>query len=419
MFFRRLLMSVSIGVCVVTCAWSQDVAQLGNTAFAEGRFAEAVVQYRLALNETPTFAVHVNLGHSYMKLERWTEAAASYQAAIDLDRAAVTSDVWLFLGQAQYQAERYRAALEAFLEAGSPKSDGQANIWAARCLIELEQWLGARTVLQVHLSRHPNSLEALELLAHVFGQMDNLPGVIDTYRALIRTVPDRTPYRVALANSLAINGQNQQAIDTLEVTWRLDAAATEKINRLLADLYLAEKMPQEAAVCYARVVRATEKPSANDYFRLGMAYFQSKEFISATEALQKMQQIDPDDVKADLYLGHIALEQDDQRKAERHYEGALRKKPTSTEALLALAQLQMRQKRYAQAATHFAQAIALGRKSPQAYYNHVLALLHTPGQSRQTEAALKAALAHHPADRPLQQLLDRYIAQLHLDQQPK
>ena len=198
-FFRKLLMSVSISACVVACAWSQDFAQLGNTAFAEGRFTEAVVQYRLALNETPTFAVHVNLGHSYMKLERWTEAAASYQAAIDLDRTAVTPDIWLFLGQARYQARRYRAALEAFLEAGSAGGDGQTGVWAARCLIELEQWLGARTVLLVHLSRHPNDLEALELLAHVFGQMDNFPGVIDTYRELLRAAPDRTPYRIALA----------------------------------------------------------------------------------------------------------------------------------------------------------------------------------------------------------------------------
>jgi len=417
--FKKLLTSVLIGTCAVASAWSQDSAQLGNTAFGEGRFAEAVTHYQQALSGKPTFAVHVNLGHSYMKLERWTEATASYQAAMELDREAVTSDIWLFLGQARYQAGQYREALDAFLEVNSSAANSQTGLWAARCLIELEQWLGAKSTLALHLGRHPQDLEALELLAHVFGQMDDFSGVIDTYRELLNASPDRTPYRIALANALALSSQNQQAIDTLELAWRLDAGAAERVNQLLADLYLAEKMPQEAALCYARFVRASDKPNASDYFRLGMAYFQGKEFTSATEALRKTQQTDPANVEADLYLGHIARAQDDLQKAEHHYKAALRREPTSTEALLALAQLQMGQRRYDQAATHFAKAIALGRKSPQVYYNHVLALLHTPDQARQTEAALKAALAHHPADPPLQQLLDRYVAQLDHNKPPK
>ena len=410
MLLKRLTMSVLIGLCIAACAWSQNAAQLGNDAFAEGRFAEAVVQYRRALDEAPTFAVQINLAHCYMKLERWTEAAASYQAAIELDRAAATSEIWLFLGQAQYQAQRYRPALEAFLQADPTKGDGQASIWAARCLIELEQWLGARTVLQVHLSRHPSNIEALELLAHVLGRMDNLAGVIDTYRALTRAVPGHTPYRIALANALAIRGDNRQAIDTLELARRLDPTGSERIDRLLADLYLAEKMPHEAARCYARTVGAQEKPGSDDYFRLSMAYFESKEYSSAGEALSNMQQADPNDSNADLYLGRIAFEQADWDQAESHYEAALRKKPNSTDALLALAQLQMTQKRYVEAAPHFARAIELGRMSPQVYYNHILALLHTPARTQEVKAALKAALAQHPADRSLQQLLDRYVA---------
>lgn len=405
-----MVTSVLASACVVAAVTAQDFAQLGNDAFNEGRFAEAVVQYRRALDEAPTFAVQVNLAHSYMKLERWTEAAANYEAAIELDRAAATPEIWLFLGQAQYQAERYRRALVAFLQADPAKSDGQASIWATRCLIALEQWLGARTVLQVHLSRHPNSIEAFELLAHVLGRMDHLAGAIDTYRALIRAVPGHTPYLIALANALAIDGQNQQAIDTLELTRRLDPASSDKIDPLLADLYLAEKMPHEAALCYARTVGAQEKPGSDDYFRLSMAYFESKEYSSAAEALSNMQQADPNVSNADLYLGRIAAEQADPLAAGRHFEAALTKKPNSIDALLALAQLQMSQKRYDEAATHFARAIELGRKEPQVHHNHILALLHTPGRAREVKAALKAALAQHPADRSLQQLLDRYVA---------
>jgi len=411
MVFGRTLTSVLIGVCFATCLWSQDAARLGNTAFEEGRYSEAVTHYQQALSDEPSFAIHVNLGHAYMRLEQWTDAGTSYRAAIELDTASVTPDVWLFLGQAQYQDKRYEEALDAFLEAASSTSDRRADLWIARCLIELEQWLRARFALIAHLGAHPQDLEALELLAHVCGQMDDWPSVIDTYRELLAATPDRTAYRVALANALTISGQNQQAIDALELTWRIDSGATEKSNRLLADLYLAEAMPHEAALCYAKVIRHKDRPGADDFFRLGMAYFQGREFVSATEALGKLRDIAPADSRADLYLGHIAAEQDRPEEAQQHFQTALAKAPTSGDVLLALAQLEMQQQHYEEAATHFAGVIESGDERPPVHYNHVLALLHRPEQAEQVKAALKAALARHPSDASLQQLLDRYIRQ--------
>lgn len=411
MVLGRTLTSTLISVCVATCVWSQDAAQFGNVAFEEGRYTEAVTHYQQALSDKPSFAIHVNLGHAYMKLEQWTDAGASYRAAIELDPASVTPDIWLFLGQAHYQDKQYEKALDAFLEVTLASSDRRANLWVARCLIELEQWLRAKFALMAHLGAYPKDLEALELLAHVCGQMDNWAGVIDTYREMLATTPDRTAYRIALANALAISGQNQQAIDTLEFAWRIDSGATVKVNRLLADLYLAETMPHEAALCYARVIRHEDRPNADDYFRLGMAYFQGTEFISAKNALGKMRKIAPTDFRADLHLGYIAADTDRFKEAEKHFQTALAKAPTSVEVLLALAQLEMQQRQYKEAAIHFTSVIESGDERPQAYYNHVLALLHRPEKAERAKAALKAALARHPSDARLQQLLDRYIRQ--------
>jgi len=411
MSFGRILTSVLISICVTTCLWSQDAAQFGNVAFEEGRYTEAVTHYQQALSDKPSFAIHVNLGHAYMKLEQWTDAGASYRAAIELDPASVTADIWLFLGQAHYQDKQYEKALDAFLEVTLASPNRRANLWVARCLIELEQWLRAKLALQTHLGTYPKHLEALELLAHVCGQMDDWAGAIDTYRELLATTPDRTAYRIALANALAISGQNKQAIDTLEFAWRIDSGATVKVNRLLADLYLAEAMPREAALCYARVIRHEDRPNADDYFRLGMAYFQGTEFVSASDALGRMREIAPADFRADLHLGRIAVEENRPQEAEQHFQTALAKVPTSVAVLLALAQLEMRQQQYEEAATYFASVIESGDERPQVYYNHVLALLHRPAKAEQAKAALKAALARHPSDAPLQQLLDRYIRQ--------
>ena len=143
MFLRKTLTSVVISLCIAAGVWSQNAAQLGNAAFEEGRYAQAVTHYRQALSEEPTFAVYVNLGHACMRLGQWTDAATSYQAAIELDAASVTPDIWLFLGQARCQTKQYEEALDAFLEVASSGANQQASVWIARCLIEMEQWLRA------------------------------------------------------------------------------------------------------------------------------------------------------------------------------------------------------------------------------------------------------------------------------------
>ena len=412
MSLRRVLIGLLIGSCLTTCLRADDALQLGNAAFAEGHYAEAITHYKQALREEPTFEAHANLGHTYMKLKQWPDATASYRAALALETLSATGDIWFFLGQAYYQNERYREALDAFLEAGSTGEDHRSDLWIARCLVEMEQWLRATFVLRSHLGRNPANAESLELLAHICGQMDDWSGVVDAYHALLAATPLRTEYRVALAHALALGGRNQEAIDTLELARRLDGNSPEKVHRLLADLYLAEQMSHEAAACYARVIQGEEHPSADDYLRLGMAYFHSHELVSARTALNKMRQINPEDFRADLYLGHIATEEDRTDEAERHFKAVLNTDSASAEALLALAQLLMRRQQYAEAASCFGQALESGIERPEVYASHIQALLHTPERAEEAGTALKAALARHPSNPQLQQLLDRYIRQV-------
>ena len=394
-----------------TLVWSKNYAQLGNAAFEEDKFQEAIGHYQEALNIKPSFAVYVNLGHCYARLEQWADAAEAYQAAIELDAESGTADVWRFLGQAWYNSDQFQRAMDAFFKAVSLEPDHQGYVWIARCMIELEQWIQAQSVLLGRLGQNPHDTEALELLAFVVSQQGDWLGVIDVYRQLITAAPRRTKYRIALANALAANGQNQQAIDVLEFAWRVDRSSAEQINRLLADLYLAEDMPQEAAASYARLIAAMDEPSAEDCYRLGAAYFQSGELLSAENAFKRMRQADPTSYKAELYLGHIAAERDSFERAQLQYQAAIGKNPTSAEGFLALANLQMKNQEYAGAAKSFAKAIRLGDNRPQVHRNHILALMRQHNDE-QTEAALKSALADHPSEEQLLRLLDRYVEQI-------
>jgi len=408
---RTIYIALFLLVSIVATARSQDHARLGSEAFEQGDFSGAIEHYTEALRSKPSFALYVNLGHCHTRLKHWVAAAQAYRAAINFDGESVTAQLWRLLAQAQYNSGRFQGAMEAFFQAVSlDPDDDQDTIWIARCMMEMEQWMQAWSVLLGRLQRHPADVETLELLAYVLSRQGNWPGVMDVYRQLLIVAPDRSEYRISLANALAAQGDTGKAIDTLEFTRRVDSSVSGRINRLLADLYVAEDMPQEAAACYARLVAAPDgdSPSPDDYFRLGVTYVQISEPASAASAFKNMQETAPDDSRADLYLGHLAVQSSDVNEALLHYGAAVEKKPSGVEAYVAMADLQMKANRFKDAAALLAKAIELGDDRVIVHYNRILALMRRPDM-KQAESALKIALAEHPADENILGLLDRWV----------
>jgi len=412
MFTTRTIVIILLSlICLSGTVSAKDNVELGNEAFGRGDYNKAVEYYRLSIDSKPTFAAYANMGHCYMQLEQWDNAASAYEEAIRIKQEAVTAEIWRSLGRARFEGRRYERAIDAFLQASAlAPIDSQDNIWIARCMIELEQWIQAESVLRGQLRQEPVNSATLELLAYVFNQQGNWAGIIGVYRELLKIAPQRTAYRIALAKSLTVQGRKQQAIDMLEFARRVDVGASEEIDRLLADLYLAEQMPQEAAGCYARLVMLLGDPSSEDYYRLGLTYFQARDFTSAEDAFIGMQRTSSADFKADLYLGHVIAEIGRLAEAQVHYKAAVEKNPKSVEGLVALADLQMKTENHAEAAENLAKAITLGDNRPQVHYNYIIALMHGENDTR-IRSALKAAIAEHPSDEQLNRLLDRYIRQ--------
>jgi len=413
MFDKRIIEIILIGwFCVPGLTGAKDNVELGNEAFGQGDYNKAIEYYKQAIEAKPTFAAYVNVGHCYMQLELWDDAASMYEEAIRIKPDDVTGEILRSLGRACFEERQYDKAMDAYLKASKLEPEnGRDNIWIARCMIELEQWFQARSVLLAQLRSEPKNTATLELLAYVFNQQDNRQGIIDIYRELLTIAPEKTSYRISLAKALTVQGQKQQAVDMLEFARRVDFNSSEQIDRLLADLYLAEDMPQEAAGCYARIIRMLDKPSAEDYYRLGLAYFKTGDLKSAEEAFGNMQKANRLNFKADLYLGHVTVEAGRPDDALTHYNSAVKKNPASTEALIALADLQIKNNSYTAAAGNLAKAVKLGDNRPQVHYNYILALMNHNDEIS-VKTAIKTALAEHPSDEQLNRLLDRYIKQI-------
>lgn len=413
MFDTRTMAKILIcWICLIGSTWAKDNVELGNEAFGRGDYNKAIEYYRLAIDKKPTFAAYVNLGHCYMQLERWNGAASAYEEAIKLEPDNVTAQIWRALGRARFEEQQYEQTIDAINKASLLEpGNGQDDVWIARCMIELEQWIQVQSALLGQLRREPSNTATLELLAYVYNQQNNWPGIIDVYRQLLKIAPQRTPYRIALAKALMVQREKQQAMDMLEFARRVDVGSGEEIDRLLADLYLAEEMPQEAAGCYARLIRMLDNPSAEDYYRLGLAYFRTGDLKSSEEVFSRMRKANPTDFKADLYLGHVMAKAGRFDEAQAHYSAAIEKNSTSVEGLVAVADLQIKSGRYAEAAADLAKAIALGDNRPQVHYNYILALMNGKDQMS-VRMALKVALAEHPSNEQLNHLLDQHIKQI-------
>jgi len=394
----------------VFMAWAPVTAQEdsdpGNRAFEEGRFADAVRYYEQSPAEKKTTALYINLGHAHARLKQWEQAIESYQKAIELEKETTDPELFGYLGQSQYMAGRYEKALATLREMDTAKLKREYGILISRCLIELGQWSRAQNEIIDYLKTYPGNVEALELLAHIFMRSDKPTEAAAVYRDLIEKRPEQIPLHVNLAQAQMAAGYYGSAIDSLEFARRTCEGPKAEANRLLADLYIHEKMYREAAACYSRLITSAKKPTAEDYYRLGYCYFQTRQMLSAEGAFGKAVQTDPNHVKAALYLGHVAVENGQIQKSLHYYHSAVRIDPSSPEPHLVIAELEMKNKHYDLAAEHFTKAIDLGQRSVVVMYNQVLALKQADRQEMAL-TALKKALAIYPSDERLKGLLAR------------
>ncbi|MBN1972969.1 MAG: tetratricopeptide repeat protein [Sedimentisphaerales bacterium] len=312
-------------------------------------------------------------------------------------------------GYEAFKKGDFKKALEYYKLTINNESAVKVNeIWIARCMIELEQWIQAESILLEQLRREPENTIKLELLAYVFNKQGNWTGIINIYRELINIEPQNISYRITLAKMLMNQGQNEQAIDTLEFARRINISPDAQIYRLLADLYLAEGMHREAAQCYEKIINVLDNAAVEDYYRLGIAFFQTGDLISSEEAFKHMQKTNPDDFRADLYLGHVIAQSGRIDEAQAYYKDAVKKNPKSIESLEALAALQIKNKHYTDAASNYAKAVAMGDNKPHVYYNYIFSLMKEKDYASAREA-IKKAIAEYPSDEKIRRLLDQHI----------
>jgi len=114
--------------------------------------------------------------------------------------------------------------------------------------------------------------------------------------------------------------------------------------------------------------------SAQEYYSIGMAYYELGKYEEAEKWLNRAKQADRTMTASQYNLGRIAFETKDYEEAARHFEGILRKDPNNLLALRAAAFTRIKMSEIEKAEKHYDKILALVPESADDGYNHALVL---------------------------------------------
>jgi len=114
--------------------------------------------------------------------------------------------------------------------------------------------------------------------------------------------------------------------------------------------------------------------SAQEYYSIGMAYYELGKYEEAEKWLNRAKQADRTMAASQYNLGRIAFETKDYEEAAKHFEGILRKDPDNLLALRAAAFTRIKMNEIEKAEKHYNKILALVPESADDGYNHALVL---------------------------------------------
>lgn len=154
------------------------------------------------------------------------------------------------------------------------------------------------------------------------------------------------------------------------------APASWRVNQLSAEILEIQGKLPEAEAEFRKAI-AKNPTALNIHFRLGRVLLlqaTGKDGLEAARAeFARELALNPSDAAAEFQLGQIANVNGDKPTARRHWQSALRLSPTLPEATLALAKLDLEDKRFPDAIALLEGLVARQPRNEAAQYNLMLA----------------------------------------------
>ena len=396
-YLSHALVAVCVTAVALACGKSpeqakQDYLKSGNTAFDQGKYNEAIIQYRNAIREDAKF------GEARQKL------------AEALERTG----------------DRTRALREYVRAADLLPTNTVLQLKTASLLLGSGQFEDAQTRIDGVLAREPENIEALTLRAGALAGLKNLDAAVAQMEDAIRLDPNRGATYTNLALLRMARGESDDAKASLEKAVEVDpnsvvsltALATYKwstgdtagaelelrralavdpknvtVNRALAMLYLTTNRAANAEQPLKTIVESSDNPAAS--FALADYYSRTKRFDDARKVLKPMVAETPTGMAAELRLAELERLSGGADRAYPMLESLLKRQPSNATLLVTKARWQFSDNKRNEALASATAAVAADPKSVEGHY--VLGIIQRAGGNREGAAnEFKEALRLNP-----------------------
>jgi tetratricopeptide (TPR) repeat protein len=239
----------------------------------------------------------------------------------------------------------------------------------------------AEFTLNRALKLKPDSVETLYLLAQVYSEQ-NRP--LDALELLVRAhkaAPENTDVIFLMARVSMTQNYFEDAIPLLESGVKL-APQRADLHAALGESYFMSGKVEKAIEEFKTLIALD--PSARSYTFMGLAYRHLGRFEEAAKYFNEGLKFDAHNASCLYNLGFIEERQGNSARADELFQQALRSNPDFPDALLALANLRMKDKKYAEATELLRHYVKVGHNVATGYYKLAMAErnLHQPAAAQ-------------------------------------
>jgi tetratricopeptide (TPR) repeat protein len=388
----------------------QQYFESGNRYFAEGKYQEALVQFRNALQRDPRFGeAHLRLAATYEQLGDGRNAMREYVRAADALPQSLEAQIkaasYLLLAR---QFEDVRARAQAAL-AIDPKSV-DAQILLGNALGGLRDFEAALRELEEAVKLDPTSSVALSAVGSAQLAQGRVDAAAAAFRQAVEANPGVAEPHLALANFLWARGQVGQAEESLKKALAIHPGNLIA-HRALATLYLTSGRASEAEPHLKSLAEDDRSSGASLKLALADYYMLTNRAEDALRVLESLVSAKDTQSAADTRRATIAFVRGNTAEGHRVIDAVLARDPRNLPALLVKSRFELAEGRLEGALRHAQAAVAANPQSIQARYlsGTILRGLHKPKEATE---AFNEVLKINPRATAAQVQL----AQLHLEQ---
>ncbi len=271
----------------------------------------------------------VRLGELYTRIRSYQDALSYYQEAIAIDPSFAPAYLEMgFLYSKMNKTEESKEYFKKYLDLNSSNITAQRRY--ANMLINTEDYKGA--IEQIHEIMKMDSITYNDLnraLAYSYFEEKEYPNARYYMSKFIRNAPVEkiTSKDYAYSGRILVqNGQDSLGILSLTKAIDLDTTNIDLLSEI-ASLYIKTKKPQNAGDTYKLRIKHSNG-GVNDYYKMGRAYYDAKNWVEADSALAMVNRMSIDFEPAYLFRARIYANLDPDTKeglAKPFYEKLVEK----------------------------------------------------------------------------------------------